>query len=52
MNLPDFIEEKGQLAAIYVEDGALHTAAAILRKTAETVAQRAAEKDARRNCGR
>lgn len=46
MNLPAFIEEKGQLAAIYADDGALHAAARILRETAETDAQRASEKDA------
>ncbi len=46
MNLSAHIEERAQLAAIYADDGALHTAARILRETADTIALRASEKDA------
>lgn len=45
MNLPRLIEEKASLAAIYAEDGAMHTAAKILREVADVVSQRAKEAD-------
>lgn len=46
MNLPRLIMEKSDLAAVYAEDGAMHTAARVLRELADAVEQRAKEADA------
>lgn len=45
MNLSKIIRETADLAAIYAEDGAMHTAAALLREAADTVEQRAKQAD-------